>query len=364
MKILYLATFITESGGVAKIVADKVNIFVQRGIDVCIVSTNDSRAETFYRINDKVKFKFYDKKVNSFIQLKRYYQFVQKIVYEFNPDIILVTDNGIKAYFAPWFLKNRPIYFEVHGSRNNLVLSCQNKLKGWFILKITRFLSIKFDGMILLNPHMQKEWKHKQTIVIPNFIDIPKSENKIFEFNKKVIAIGRISSEKNYQQMLQIWEKVSIQQPDWTLEIYGAGKELYWNELNQNTSYSHVVWKGLASQEKLMEVIRQADFLIHTSHLEGMPMVFLEAMAFGKPVIAFDVDFGPADIIKNGENGFLIPKGNIQQFEKKVIKLMDNNELLQKMSRNAIQNTDRFCKEKIIAMWFSFFEEQSDFGEK
>lgn len=364
MKILYLATFITESGGVAKIVADKVNIFVQRAIDVCIVSTNDSETETFYSFDNKVKFEFYEKKISSFIQLKRYYQFVQKVAFEFNPDIILVTDNGIKAYFAPWFLKNRPIYFEVHGSRNNLVLNCQNKLKDWFILRITRFLSIKFDGIILLNSHMQKEWKHRQTLVIPNFIDISKSENKIFEFNKKVIAIGRLSSEKNYQQMLQIWKKVSIQQPDWTLEIYGAGKELYWNELNQNTNYSHVIWKGLLSQEKLKKAISQADFLIHTSHLEGMPMVFLEAMALGKPVIAFDVDFGPADIIRNGENGFLIPKGNVQQFEKKVIKLMSNNELLQKMSRKAIQNTDRFCKEKIIAMWFSFFVEQSNCGEK
>lgn len=359
MKILYLATFITESGGVAKIIADKVNAFAQNDVDVCIISTNDSGTVTFYCFDAKVKFKFYDKKINSFIQLQRYYRFVQKVICEFNPDMILVTDNGIKTYFAPWFLKNKLIYFEVHGSRNNLVLSYQNKLKSRFILQATHFLSIKFDGIILLNPHMQKEWKNRKTIVIPNFIDIQNNDNQCFKLNKKVIAVGRISPEKNYQQMLQIWKKIAIQQPDWTLEIYGAGDELNWK-----TNHPQVVWKGLVSQEKLQEAIRQTDFLIHTSHLEGMPMVFLEAMALGKPVIAFDVDFGPADIIKNGETGLLIPKGDVQQFAEKVLRLITDTELLQNMSVNAALNTERFSKEKVIAMWLSFFEKQSSYGEK
>lgn len=94
------------------------------------------------------------------------------------------------------------------------------------------------------------------------------------------------------------------------------------------------------------------------SRTEGFPMVLIEAMSFGLPVISYDLDYGPSVIIDNENTGFLIPNDNEILFYKKLEQLMMNVELRNKMSFNSIDKVKtNFSSDVIIKKWIKLFEE-------
>ena len=96
--------------------------------------------------------------------------------------------------------------------------------------------------------------------------------------------------------------------------------------------------------------------LLMTSLYEPFGLVLPEAMSCGLPVVAFDCPYGPADIITDGENGFLIEGRDINAYADKVCLLIENTELRQKMGQNAILSTRYYEKTNIMPQWESLFK--------
>ena len=93
-----------------------------------------------------------------------------------------------------------------------------------------------------------------------------------------------------------------------------------------------------------------------SSRFEGMPMVLLEAMSFGLPVVSFACSCGPRDIIKNKEDGFIVQFGNIEQMAKKIEELILDEEKRKWFGINARKNVQRFSQDKIMDQWKKLFE--------
>ena len=93
-----------------------------------------------------------------------------------------------------------------------------------------------------------------------------------------------------------------------------------------------------------------------SSRFEGFGMVLIEAMSFGVPCISFDCPYGPADIIKEGEDGFLIKNDNIEGFSNKIIQLIENENLRKEMGLKAKKNIQRFYPETILKQWDELFK--------
>lgn len=85
-------------------------------------------------------------------------------------------------------------------------------------------------------------------------------------------------------------------------------------------------------------------------------MVIVEAMASGLPVVAFTCHCGPRDIISEGEDGFLVPEGDIDGLAEKMNKLIEEDELRKKMGRMARLKSEKYKIEHIGAQWIDFFE--------
>jgi glycosyltransferase involved in cell wall biosynthesis len=85
-------------------------------------------------------------------------------------------------------------------------------------------------------------------------------------------------------------------------------------------------------------------------------MVLIEAMSFGIPCVSFNCPYGPSDIIKNNEDGFLAENGNEKELAEKLQKLMKDENLRQKMGNKARENVQRFLPENVVKQWDELFK--------
>jgi len=97
-----------------------------------------------------------------------------------------------------------------------------------------------------------------------------------------------------------------------------------------------------------------------TSRSEGFPMVLLEAKAFGLPIVSFDCETGPSEIVKNNEDGFIVPMNDTVQFTEKLDLLVNNFDLRKKMGRKATENVKEFYPDKIIKQWEDILDEKNN----
>ena len=106
-----------------------------------------------------------------------------------------------------------------------------------------------------------------------------------------------------------------------------------------------------------MDAYRNSSVFVMTSLYEPFGLVIPEAMSCGLPVVSYDSPYGPAGIISDGEDGFLIPMHDIQAFANRLCQLMGDEELRKEMGHRAIESSQRFSADKIMPMWKKLFEQ-------
>jgi len=360
MRILYIIPKINNTGGVARVLSVKTDYCIKKwNYEITILTQNNGNFPLFYEFNKKVILQDiqYSHQKNKFLfQFKRQ---LQEKINAINPDCIVVSDNGFKAYLIPFLLKTDiPIVFEAHGSRFNK----EKKTKGIFqkigfrISDLIKKMGAKrFDSFVALSKENLSEWNVKSGVVIPNPIWIENTRVNSVEA-KKVIAVARHSYEKGLDRLLKIWKEVVKVNPDWELDIYGepdAGTDLpgLARELNIGQSVNFHL-----SVPDILEKYQQASIYAMTSRTEGFPMVLLEAMACGLPVIAYDCPIGPRSIITNTVDGLLIKDGDEKSFVQKLLELMDDVNLRKELGKNGAENMQQYKLEPIMNKWKLLFE--------
>ena len=114
--------------------------------------------------------------------------------------------------------------------------------------------------------------------------------------------------------------------------------------------------------KNIEEYYRKAAIYISTSLYEGLPMTMIEAQSFGLPIITFNFETGPADIVKNGENGYVIQrtdnlKNDMQNMAHAIDTLINNPTLRNEYSDNAKKDSERFTMKQIGKCWTELLRE-------
>jgi glycosyltransferase involved in cell wall biosynthesis len=359
MKILYIVPKINNEGGVARVLSVKANYLVEKfGYEVHILTQNKGNNPLFYSFNDKIVLHDMVLKGSLISFFYQYFKALCKEVRIVNPDLIVVSDNGLKAYTIPFVLTTKiPVIFECHGSKyieENEQATSFFKIK--FRLAFKEFSANRFTTFVALSKQSLKEWNVKNGLIIPNPLWFKTTQIADLR-SKKIIAVSRHSYEKGLDRMLQIWQKVVRKYPDWCLEIYGKSNE---NQEIQalanalNISQSVTFFKPV---KNINDRYLDASMLIMTSRTEGFGMVLMEAMAMGLPCVAYDCPVGPRSIIINNENGFLVEDGNIDSFVQKLELLIEDENLRIEMGKNAKNSISKYDLETIMQQWKSLFEE-------
>jgi glycosyltransferase involved in cell wall biosynthesis len=143
---------------------------------------------------------------------------------------------------------------------------------------------------------------------------------------------------------------------DWGLVILGEGPERAALEscVRALGLERRVLLPGQAGN--MHDWYKRASLFVLSSLFEGFPVVLLEAMAAGVPVVSFDCAAGPREIIRHGVDGVLVPVGDETALAKSMRALMNDARLRAEMAGHAIAVRERFSEERVLALWDEAFK--------
>ena len=375
MKIVYVVEAVNLSGGYDRIIIEKANYLAEHGNDVTITVASHALGKPYYLVSEKLKLVDFNINLHKqyghniiyrafvyFTLLRRYRQAVRDFLYNKRPDIVITTlgreidfitdfDDGSakigESHIAKGFVRNLHL-MEQQGLVYRLIAHFWRK-------KLDKKVR-KLDALVLLTQHDANSWKGlTKTVVIPNSLPFYPKQRSSCE-NKQVIFVGRFNEQKGLEYLIETWEKVHCRHSDWTLHMYGEGEqESMLRQLIQKASLNDVVIVHQPTKQ-IMEKYLECSIFLFTSRFEGFGMVLIEAMVCGIPVVSFDCPWGPADIIKNGEDGFLVEYLNTDEAAQRVCQLIENPNLRKEMGANARKNIQRYDRDSVMKQWSFLFE--------
>lgn len=205
--------------------------------------------------------------------------------------------------------------------------------------------------------HYMQADKNKVTYIY-NSID-----DEVFKFvkpydktSKVIMSAGRMTKEKGFDLLVDVAKEVFSEQTEWVWKIYGDGKE--YQQIADKIKLYHLEDKLILCGEtkEMYSKYSQCGLYVLTSYREGLPLVLLEAKANTIPIVSFDVETGPSEIVRDGKDGYLIEKYDCVAMAEKIKKLMLDTELREKFSQACIENIDQFRNEKIKKKWCDVIE--------
>lgn len=216
-----------------------------------------------------------------------------------------------------------------------------------YLVVMTKGAKQKYDEWL-------KEEKVKpEVVVIPNMIKENKTEKNSTLDNNQIISVGRLEEVKDFYTLILVFSVIVKKYPNYVLKIIGEGsmREKLEEQIKNCNLEKKVILTGKLNENEINNEFLKSDILVLTSKNESFSLVLCEAMNYGVPCVAFDVDVGPREIIQNGKNGFLIEDRNIDLMIKKIDGLLSNNDIRKKMGIDAKKKASQYYPDKILDKW-------------
>lgn len=187
-------------------------------------------------------------------------------------------------------------------------------------------------------------------------------EKKLNDYDinsKTIMSAGHIRKIKNFIIIPDIAKLVFEKHPDWCWKIYGGENGEQYPELKQKIKNygleKNVLLCGRCNN--MDKAYQEASLYVMTSLQEGLPMVLLEAKSNGLPLISFDIETGPSEIIKDGINGYLVQSYDVEIMAAKINELIENPKLRKFMSDSSSVDLQKFDKKAVVDSWINLIEE-------
>ena len=191
---------------------------------------------------------------------------------------------------------------------------------------------------------------------IPNALSWPVNPPREHP-NPVVVSAGRLVPRKGMARLIRAFAPVAERHPEWQLRIYGTGP------LEQNLR-RRIDALGVGHQVHLMghtddlpAAFDDAAVFASGSSAEGFPMVMLEALSKGLPIVGTDCPRGPSDIIRHGRNGLLVPNRDADALTEALEQVVTDDDLRRSMGAEALADAAQYVPASIAARWTQLFEE-------
>ena len=176
--------------------------------------------------------------------------------------------------------------------------------------------------------------------------------------NNNLIAIGRLSKEKGFIDLIDVIKLLYEQKNDIKLHIIGDGfeKQSIEQHIKECNLEGVVILHGFREKDYIRQILNDSSIYLMTSFTEAFPIVLMEAISFGLPIVAFNTNNGPLEIIEQGKNGFCIENRNKHEMADKVVMVLENIELRNKMGKAAYDKSKIYSVENVRNIWIDFLK--------
>lgn len=353
-KILFYISNLT-CGGAERVVCNLANHFCGLGYEI-VVLTDRKDEEEFVLSDQVIRIVLPVREGNGRVKdvLSRL-QDIRNVFKREHPDIIISFANkcNLKALISGFFLEI-PVVVSVRSDPNREYAGIWNGLFAKLLFLSAR--SVVFQTEQARQFFLKKNRQNSIVLVNP----INEKFMKPFcemERKKEIVSAGSLREVKNHEMLIRAFAKISPQFPEYILTIYGEGelREHLIGVAKECGVESKFFLPGIS--DELENKLISSTLFVLSSNTEGMPNALMEAMALGLAVISTDCPCGgPAQLIKDGENGFLVPVGDVDALAEKMLYVLSNPELEKKFHEQAYLIQKRYGSENVLEEWRTFIE--------
>jgi glycosyltransferase involved in cell wall biosynthesis len=358
--IVIACSYLHVPGGYEKAIITTANLFSRKGWRVTLLVLDQS-LETYFEVDKEVKLVQADldfgitSKGNVFSRKLRFLKHLIQLNRELKslaPDFLICAE----YHFATAAVLCGAGKFTHIFSWEHHHYGSQIRNRFWEFL--FQYAYRKLDTVVCLNLDEQAYYLsiNKKTVVIPNFINplatgIPVN-HKAFD----LISVTRFNHIKGIDLLMSTAKLLFAKKPGirWKLIGYGEQKEELLAFIRTEGLGEKLIYQP-ANKQELSEDYRSASLFVMTSRHECFPLVLLEAMSHGLPCLSFDCNSGPRHIIQSGYNGLLTEPEQPEVLAKTILHLLDQPELLQYMSAQALKSSAAFTPDTIYKKWEALF---------
>jgi glycosyltransferase involved in cell wall biosynthesis len=354
---LMLVTTSLGAGGAERVASTLVNAWAKRGEHVTLV-TLDAATPDFYSLDPEVSRVRLDLSCDSanwrefiFNNIRRVWK-LRSVVRSCAPDVIVsfIDKTNVLVLLATRGL-NVPVIVEEHiDPRMHPVGGIAQWLRGLVYPRACAVVVLTSSVVGWAREIAGSTPVH----VIPNPISHQFLCGQVTNDRSSghtVVAMGRMNPQKGFDMLLSAFAQCAPKRPDWRLRIVGEGPErprlktmVEDLRLDDRVSLDPVV-------KEPEKVLRTSDLFVLSSRYEGFPMVLLEAMACGLPVVSFDCPSGPREMIREGVDGVLVPPNDVDAMARALDRLMGAEDERQRLGRRAVEVINRFGLAPVMDMW-------------
>ena len=360
-RILFLVSSM-QVGGAERVAALLCNHWAEQGHQVTLMPTFSGRGECLYPLNERVRLDYLADRVGSrsrsVLTKGRRLIALRRAVRELSPDAIVsfLPHVNVAAVLAAWGQRIPVVVSErIHPPAMPLGIGLEVLRRFAYpratcvIVQTQRTLSWLRDccpqscGRVIPNP-----------VVYPLPVGQPNLDPAalVDKARRVVLAVGRLEKQKGFDQLLVAFGALAPRYSGWDLVILGEGPERERLEAQRD----HL---GLSGRVHLPgragnpgDWYARADLYVMSSRFEGFPNTLVEAMAYGLPAVSFDCETGPADIIRDGVDGYLVPLDEgAQGLAHAMDHLMGDEEKRRQMGHAATAVRERFSMGRVMAAW-------------
>lgn len=375
MKIVYCTDSICYPGGIQNITITKANGLAQMGHQVWIIVT-DNKYPPLHPVDPKVqvinlninyfeddwKSKFYVIK-SILIKRRKHKKAISRILNDINPDVVISTGTSEKNFLPNIRLNSIPVFIREIHNQKGYRLSHARSLFGKIMAIIGNWYDYswninKYDQIVILtNEDKELNWRNNNKVcVISNPVTLATDIKTSSLTNKKFITAGRLVHQKNHKSLINAWKIVNQKHPDWHLEIWGDGalKNELSKQINTLGLNNKVLLMGYTND--VISQMQKASGYALSSLFEGMPLVLIEAMSCGLPIVSYTCQCGPKDLIEHGKNGFLCEVNDEIKLAEYICSIIEDDKLRIKMGQASKKKSEEFKIEKIATQWTELFQ--------
>ena len=356
IRIAYITEGLWHAAGMERVLSLRVNAMCH-DLDITFITLDDGSRPDIFPLDQRIE------RVHLPAKTKAECYAALSAYFDQHPQDITVSTGGLESFVLYKLRDGSKKVFEFHFSFNiSWVWMGQHRrgmalqIAAWMQTLRRILLARKYDQLVVLSQSDAKKWTRfvPQTTFIYNPLTIHAQALSTCE-HPKAIAVGRLHYQKGFDYLIQAWQKVAQRYPQWQLDIYGEGelRQRLQQQIDE-AGLSEVVTLRGATQDIVTKYVDASMFLL-SSRDEAFGLVITEAEACGLPVVAFDCPSAPHELVHHGQNGFMVPLGDVDDFADKICKLIADEQLRKAFGTASVAVAAQFKIEAIQEQWMDLY---------